>query len=210
MSSCVQTIHICCSSPESHELPFCRPFRKTRCVASAPHPCGCVRFVSHSFRLAKAEVYFPASTRVERSFRLDRSRIRLICEIEVLGHWDRGTRTPQQFRSARFSPVFDDYLHAHRPQRIVTCSFVSSFTVTLAFTSSIVKLSPTDRFTSRMPEYTVDVQMYPYFNGLPSESLDDYIFEVEALAARCKDDEKKLIGPRLVRRRGGVPCALAW
>ena len=67
-----------------------------------------------------------------------------------------------------------------------------------------------DRFTSRMPEYTVDVQLYPFFNGLPSESLDDYIFEVEALAARYKDDEKKLIGPRLVRRRGGVPCALAW
>ena len=77
-STCVHTIHICCSSPESQELSFCKPIRNTRCVASAPHP---------SFRLAKAKVYFPASTRVdrvERSFRLDRSRIRLICEIEVI------------------------------------------------------------------------------------------------------------------------------
>ena len=54
-----------------------------------------------------------------------------------------------------------------------------------------------------------DFQLYPCFNGLPSESLDDYTFEVEALVAGSKDDEKKLIGPRLVRRLGGVPGALA-
>ena len=54
-----------------------------------------------------------------------------------------------------------------------------------------------------------EFQLYPCFNGLPSESLDDYTFEVEALVAGSKDDEKKLIGPRLVRRLGGVPGALA-
>ena len=32
---------------------------------------------------------------------------------------------------------------------------------------------------------------------------------LRALAARSKDDEKKLIGP-LVRRLGGVPCALSY
>ena len=48
-----------------------------------------------------------------------------------------------------------------------------------------------------------EFQLYPCFNGLPSESLDDYTFEVEALVAGSKDDEKKLIGPRLVRRLGG-------
>ena len=53
-----------------------------------------------------------------------------------------------------------------------------------------------------------DFQLYPCFNGLPSESLDDCTFEVEALVAGSKDDEKKLIGPRLVRRLGGVPGAL--
>ena len=37
-------------------------------------------------------------------------------------------------------------------------------------------------------------------------SLD---IEVEALVAGSTDDEKKLIGPRLVRRLGGVPGALA-
>ena len=34
-------------------------------------------------------------------------------------------------------------------------------------------------------------------------------FEVRALVAGSKDDEKKLIGPRLVRRLGGIPSALA-
>ena len=54
-----------------------------------------------------------------------------------------------------------------------------------------------------------EFQLHPCFNGLPSESLDDYTFEVEALVAGSKDDEKKLIGSRLVRRLGGVPGALA-
>ena len=51
--------------------------------------------------------------------------------------------------------------------------------------------------------------MCPCFNGLPSESLEDYAFEVEALVAGSKDDVKKLIGPRLIRRLGGIPGALA-
>ena len=51
--------------------------------------------------------------------------------------------------------------------------------------------------------------MYPCFNGLPSESLEDYTFEVEELFSGSKDDEKKLIGPRLVRRLGGILGALA-
>ena len=38
-----------------------------------------------------------------------------------------------------------------------------------------------------------EFQLYPCFNGLLSESLDDYTFEVEALVAGSKDDEKKLI-----------------
>ena len=32
-----------------------------------------------------------------------------------------------------------------------------------------------------------DFQLYPCFNGLPSESLEDYTFEVEALVAGSKD-----------------------
>ena len=59
-----------------------------------------------------------------------------------------------------------------------------------------------------MPKDDDDFQLYPCFNGLPSGSLDDYTFEVEALVAGSKG-EKKLIGPRLVRRLGGVPGALA-
>ena len=43
----------------------------------------------------------------------------------------------------------------------------------------------------------------------PLESLEDYTFEVEALVAGSQDDEKQLIGPRLVRRLGGIPGALA-
>ena len=58
-----------------------------------------------------------------------------------------------------------------------------------------------------MPKDDDEFQLYPFFNGLPSESLDDYTYEVEALVAGSKDDEKKLIGPRLVRL-GGVPGAL--
>ena len=45
-----------------------------------------------------------------------------------------------------------------------------------------------------------DFQLCPCFNGLPSETLEDYTFEVEALVAGSKDDEKMLVGPRLVRR----------
>ena len=52
-----------------------------------------------------------------------------------------------------------------------------------------------------MPKNDNDFQWYPCFNGLPSESLDHYSFEVEALVARSKDDERKLIGPRLVPAR---------
>ena len=47
-----------------------------------------------------------------------------------------------------------------------------------------------------------DFQLYPCCNV-------DRTFEVEALVAGTKDDEKKLIGQRLVRRLGGVPGALA-
>ena len=49
-----------------------------------------------------------------------------------------------------------------------------------------------------------DFQLFPCFNGLPSESLEDHSFEVEALVAGSKD-----IGPRLIRRLGGIPGALA-
>ena len=45
-----------------------------------------------------------------------------------------------------------------------------------------------------------DFQLYPCFNGLPSESLEDYTFEVEALVAGSKDEENKL---------GRIPGALA-
>ena len=54
-----------------------------------------------------------------------------------------------------------------------------------------------------------DFQLYPCLNGLPFESLEDCTFEVEALVAGSKDDEKKLIGPRLVRWLGGITGALA-
>ena len=52
-----------------------------------------------------------------------------------------------------------------------------------------------------------EFRLYSCFNGLPSESLDDYTFEVEALVAGSKDDEKKLTGQRLFRRLSGVPGA---
>ena len=61
----------------------------------------------------------------------------------------------------------------------------------------------------KMPKDDDEFKLYPCFNGLPSESLDDCTFEVEALVAGSKDDEKKLLGPRLVCRLGGVPVALA-
>ena len=59
-----------------------------------------------------------------------------------------------------------------------------------------------------MPKDDDDFQLYPCFNGLPSESLDDYTFEVEALVAGSKDDEKKLIGPRLFV--GSVEFLARW
>ena len=49
-----------------------------------------------------------------------------------------------------------------------------------------------------MPKDDDDFQVYPLF-----------AFEVGALVAGSKDDEKTLIGPPLVRRLGGVPGALA-
>ena len=61
----------------------------------------------------------------------------------------------------------------------------------------------------KMTKVDDDFQSCPCFNGLPSESLEGYTFEVEALVAGSKDDEKKLIGLRLVRRLGGLPRALA-
>ena len=60
-----------------------------------------------------------------------------------------------------------------------------------------------------MPKDDDDFQLYPCFKGLPSESLIDYTFEVEASVAGSKDEKKKLLGPRLVRRLGGLPGALA-
>ena len=45
------------------------------------------------------------------------------------------------------------------------------------------------RFTSKMPKDDDDFQLYPCFNSFP-------------LIAGSKDDEKKLIGPRLVRWQG--------
>ena len=55
-----------------------------------------------------------------------------------------------------------------------------------------------------LPKDDDDFQLYPTFNGLPSESLDDCAFAVEAFVAKPKGDEKKLIGPRLVRRLGAL------
>ena len=51
------------------------------------------------------------------------------------------------------------------------------------------------QFTSKMVQNDDDFHLYPYFDGLPTESLEDCTFEVEALVAGSKDDEKKLIGP---------------
>ena len=60
-----------------------------------------------------------------------------------------------------------------------------------------------------MPKDDDEFQLYPCFNNLSCESMDDYTFVVEALVAGSRNDEKKLIGQRLVRRFGGVPGALA-
>ena len=53
-----------------------------------------------------------------------------------------------------------------------------------------------------------DVQLYPCFNGLPSESLEDYTFEVEALVAGSKDDEKKADWTLIGSQARGIPGAL--
>ena len=50
------------------------------------------------------------------------------------------------------------------------------------------------RFTSKMANIDDDFQLHPCFNGLPSESLDDHTFEVEALVAGSKDDEEEADG----------------
>ena len=47
------------------------------------------------------------------------------------------------------------------------------------------------------------------FKRFASESLEDHTFEVEVLVVGSKDDEKKLVGPRWVRRLRGIPGALA-
>ena len=49
----------------------------------------------------------------------------------------------------------------------------------------------------------------PYFNGLPYESLDEYRWDVENYVHGTKIDERKLCGPRLLRKLGGIPGALA-
>ena len=48
----------------------------------------------------------------------------------------------------------------------------------------------------------------PHFNGLPHESLDEYMYDVQIYIHGTKADERTLCGPRLVRRLGGVPGAL--
>ena len=48
----------------------------------------------------------------------------------------------------------------------------------------------------------------PHFNGLPHESLDEYMYDVQIYIHGTKADERKLCGPRLLRRLGGVPGAL--
>ena len=43
----------------------------------------------------------------------------------------------------------------------------------------------------------------PAVSCLQSKNLDDHIFDVEAMAADTERDERKLLGPRLVRRLSG-------
>ena len=54
-----------------------------------------------------------------------------------------------------------------------------------------------------------DFQLYPCFNGLPSRVWKTTLLRSKPWLLGSKDDEKKLIGPRLVRRLGGIPGALA-
>ena len=49
----------------------------------------------------------------------------------------------------------------------------------------------------------------PFFNGLPQESLEEYKYDIEAYVHGTKAEDKKLCGPRLLRRLGGIPGALA-
>ena len=51
--------------------------------------------------------------------------------------------------------------------------------------------------------------LVPSFSGLPSESLDEYEWEVKAYVAGTKPEDRPLLGPRLARRLGGIPGALA-
>ena len=54
-----------------------------------------------------------------------------------------------------------------------------------------------------------DDGIVPFFNGLPQESLEEYRYDVEAYIHGTKTDDRKLCGPRLLRRLGGIPGALA-
>ena len=55
-----------------------------------------------------------------------------------------------------------------------------------------------------------DFHLYPCFNGLPSESLEDYtLLKSRHWLQDPKMMKKRLIGPRLIRRLGGIPGALA-
>ena len=51
--------------------------------------------------------------------------------------------------------------------------------------------------------------LVPHFNGLTHENLDEYKYDVESYVYGTKADDQILIGPRLLRRIGGVPGALA-
>ena len=49
----------------------------------------------------------------------------------------------------------------------------------------------------------------PHFNGLPQESLEEYRYDVETYIHGTKPEDRKVCGPRLLRRLGGIPGALA-
>jgi len=51
--------------------------------------------------------------------------------------------------------------------------------------------------------------LIPHFNGLPTESLEEYKYDVESYVYGTKEDDRKVIGPRLLRCLGGVPGVLA-
>ena len=54
-----------------------------------------------------------------------------------------------------------------------------------------------------------DNSVYPHYNGLADESLEDYAYDVETLVQGTKKDDRVLWGPRELRRLGGIPGALA-